>query len=286
MHEVQLQGNLGTIDLPDNWRLSSVDPTNGALVAEGPDHALISRGALLYFNTPAFFASLPRVPGMKLPPATDYLPPMDALQYLTRLTQQPGSPVRVKITKVLAQQDLKMPPPPFGGRFGAKIIGAEEAVQKNGASFDVDELTLITTYDISQTAWGGGVDGLSCEKSKFGKMLPTLLEIFASYRVNQEQVAENLKAQGKAMSDQAAILHKASDDRFATIMGTAAEREKARHASAMDTVEMLRGTRSVYDEKMGTLSDVDLNNSTGIVNALNGSAGYQRFHEVPLRDQQ
>ena len=60
---------------------------------------------------------------------------------------------------------------------------------KNGEHFDVADLSICNTYELDRNSWGVISDGLTCEKSQFGKQMPMLLEIFASYRVNEQQLA-------------------------------------------------------------------------------------------------
>jgi hypothetical protein len=77
----------------------------------------------------------------------------------------------------------------------------------------------------------------------------------------------------------------AKNEAFDRFMESARNSEKVREKCNANFDEVIRGTRTVEDTETGERKAVDLGWSKDIVDKLNEKAGYNRYKEIPLRDQ-
>ena len=101
-----------------------------------------------------------------------------------------------------------------------------------------------------------------------------MLKIWSTWKVSDAVLQARLQ---KAMGD----MKEAGE----SVKRSGANASKVRDNANADFDEVIRGYRTVEDTQTGERREVDLGWSTKIVEKMNEKEGYDRYKEIPLRNQ-
>ena len=154
---------------------------------------------------------------------------------------------------------------------------------------------IYTAHIIDGESWQLMFCNMRGPDATFDRDLPVMAAIMNGVKVDTNVTGQEVAAEGAAlrkMGDETfqAMLQRGrafQDQQAASFQSherQIAAQEQATHDSASDYIEYIGGVRHVYDSSTGRMLDVDLFNSTAIVNGLNDAANDPaRFVQIPLR---
>ena len=108
----------------------------------------------------------------------------------------------------------------------------------------------------------------------FQRDLPTMLQIWKSWKVSDRTLRERMDKALAEMKEAGAMLRQSQESA-----------ERVRERANADFDEVIRGYRTVEDTLTGNRGETDLGAVHDTVQKLNEHAGYERYKEIPLRDQ-
>ncbi|HVX83709.1 MAG TPA: hypothetical protein VH253_02735 [Phycisphaerae bacterium] len=164
-------------------------------------------------------------------------------------------------------------------------------------TFAARTLFRITTAPVGdgKDSWMTFLTTTGAPDATFDADLPTMNAILASIKPNMDvlnkisqQRSDAIRKMGE--DNERAILQRGQQfqhqqaDNFNRFENQIQAQEQARHDSASDYIEYIRGVRDVYDTQTGHMGSADLNNVNGIVQGMNDAANDpNRFVQIPLR---
>ena len=167
----------------------------------------------------------------------DYTDPESALKVLaTNLGKANG-------TNWTYKQGLGQAAAPFmPGKAAYLVFDAD--VTRNGKTVTVRSLALIDMIPTSQGQWAFYISGVGCPAETFDKDLPTLLEIWKSWKTDDRVFQARLQKAAESMKATARILQDVND-----------YRQHVMDRAADDWDEYIRGTSQVRNLRYNTLSE-------------------------------
>ena len=258
MRRVSLPDGSGTMSLPDGWHITGGQ--GGAVDAIGQDGSQANLGIAIAVFTPQQANSIRQMVGH-----TDgvfigqYSDPVQALQQLFPQfpAQQPQQLARIIET---------MPTPWPQGQ--AAFIHFEW--QKRQQPYQ--SLALVGTMP-GPAQWMFYLSAVSAPSHLFEQNLPTLMEIWKSWKVADHVLKGRLNKAAQTMRSISGIINRTYQNRQRTL-----------DRVADDWTEVIRGSTYVRDTRLGELHEAPLHDIDKMVDGLNEAAGYQRYQHIPLRD--
>ncbi len=280
-----LPGGSGTLKLPADWKITDSSAI-GSVTAAGPAGQTIGLGIGAEVVAPnSFIAAQVRASAtMLVAPFCDPVTAVKTLMpQLSVMSQRRGGPA-LSLKKILSTSPATAQLP------NGKAAWIEYAyTQGSGANaVEYRQKGILECYALGPLGWAFYTSYATAPERVFERDLPLMTEIAQSWKLN-DQAVQNNTAQMIAAQNRnfAAFEHSMQErqqafDRFRQSMRNS---ELAREKSNADFDEVIRGYRSVEDTATGHRTDVDLGYSKEIVDKLNEKQGYQRYKEIPLRDQ-
>jgi hypothetical protein len=281
----QLPGGSGTLRLPSDWKLTRSTAIGGVL-ADGPSGQIVGLGLgaqVVLPNSPI----APQVRASASMLVAPFSEPVTALKtlmpQLSVMSQRQGGPA-LALKRILSSSPAAALIP------NGQAAWIECAFTRGSGNHAVDyrEKALLECYPIGPLGWAFSTSYAAAPERIYDRDLPLMIEIAKSWKLNDQAIQENTVTMiNKQNRDFAAFEHSMQEknqafDRFRESMRNS---ELAREKSNADFDEVIRGYRAVEDTRTGYRTDVDLGYSKGIVDKLNERQGFQRYKEIPLRDQ-
>jgi len=280
-----LAGGSGTLKLPADWKVIQSTPIGGVL-AEGPAGQRIGLGLGAEVVSPSSpFAAQMRAAGSMLvapfsEPATAF---KTLVPQLSAMAQRSGDlPFYLKSILSVSNAPAQLP----NGR-AAWIECAYVRGRGNGA-VEYREKALLECYPLGPMAWAFSTSYATAPERIYDRDLPLMKEIAQSWRLNNEAIRDNTRSMMNAQNQRVAAFEDSMrqvNQAFEGFRQSMRNSELAREKSNADFDEVIRGYRTVEDTQTGDRTDVNLGCSKQVVDRLNERAGFQRYKEIPLRDQ-
>jgi hypothetical protein len=280
-----LAGGSGTIQLPADWTLKQSTQL-GSVVATGPNGQEIGLGVGAEVVDPhSFIAAQVRANGTML--VAPYSDPVTALRNLapqiSSMSQRAGGPA-ITLDKIISSSPAQAQIP------GAQAAWITCALTKGTGPQAVKarEIVLLECYPLGQWAWGIYTSYALAPESNYDRDLPVMLQIANSWKLNDSVVMDNSRQMINAQNRSFAAFENSMKEKsaaFDSYMASVRNSERVRERSNADFDEVIRGYRTVEDTQTGDRRDVNLGYSKEIVDKLNEHAGFERYKEIPLRDQ-
>ena len=283
MELVELPGQTGTIAIPAEWKMTGGDPVVGSVVVEGPAGERVRREIFVSILTPQGFQNLhPLHPPRPEVMINEYLPPADAIEWVVAKQRTlPNVSWTATIDKWIANNPLEAQNPndPAAKK---SALTYEWTKHQGGNEIPEKSISTIATSHHPPFSWMMEINSIDAPVAVFNQRLLVMMEIYKSYSVDTSVVAENSRQNSERIIKKSQAQLRAMHDRFEATQATFRAAEKARHAGAMRTVEMIRGVRAVDDTQTGERTWADLNSIDKIVSERNAAEGYNRYKETPL----
>jgi hypothetical protein len=280
-----LPGGSGTIQLPADWKITQSTQL-GSVIANGPSGQTVGLGIGAEVVDPrSFIAAQVRANGsMLVAPFSD---PVTALKnlvpQLSSMSQRAGGPA-IQLNRIITNSPASAQIP--GGQ--AAWITSSLTKGSGPKAIVEREIALLECYPVGPMAWGFYTSYASGPEVSFDRDLPTMLQIAQSWKLNDQAVMSNSRQMIDAQNRSFAAFQdsmKAKNEAFDRYMQSTRNAERVRERSNANFDEIIRGYRTVADTQTGYRKDVDLGYSKQIVDKLNEKEGYNRYKEIPLRDQ-
>lgn len=266
----------GMMRLPSDWKITSA--AKGAVDAVGPDGQTVDLGLAFPVSTPEAEAAWrqqqinigmrPTASGAIVAPYGD---PAQSLERLfpafSKIMEKYGMPPE-RLVKI-----AETSPVPYPNGKAAFIHFIYDSGQGN-KTVRRHGISLVITSVTGQGQWLYYYSQVTAPGEFFQRDLPLMMEIWKSWKVSDKTLQDRMN---KAMEDmkEAGNIYRRSTENAA----------KARDRSNADFDEVIRGYRTVEDTTTGERHETDLGWVTDTVQKLNEHAGYERYKEIPLRDQ-
>jgi hypothetical protein len=280
-----LPAGSGTIQLPSDWKIKQSTQL-GTVIAEGPQGQLVGLGVGAEVVDPrSFIAAQVRANGsMLVAPSTD---PVTALRnlapQLSNMSVRAGGPP-IQLNRILTNAPAQAQIP--GGQAAWITCSLTKGTGRNAVQ--EREIALLECYPVGQLAWGLYTSYACGPEATFDRDLPVMVRIAQSWKLNDQAVTSNSRQMIDAQNRRFAAFEdsmKAKNQAFDSYMQSVRNAERVRERSNADFDEIIRGYRTVEDTQTGDRTDVDLGWSKEIVDKLNEKEGFNRYKEIPLRDQ-
>jgi len=265
-HQVTLADG-GSMRLPQGWQVTASN--KGMVDIAGPEGAGVAFGIWLPINVPG---SVPPELAGKLMVAPYMEPAAAVVELAPKITRLSGNSGSAPPSPPRIIEQMPIPAPELPQAQGA-FVHFESANPGGGEAQPYHTLALVITAPTSSTSWMYYFSQVQAPKPIFSRMLPTMLEIWKSWRVSDQVLRERLDSAARNMREIGKI-----------IQSTSQRREQVMENAHADWVEYIRGTRYEKDTLTGELRTQSLHDISQIVQEKNEAAGYERFQEIPLRD--
>ena len=287
----------GSMGLPQGWSTSS-QSQRGGIVVKGPGDQLMLLSVPATVVVPnsqtARMQRQFRGPAMLVAPFSTPLEVFKILvPQLSRVSMSQGGP-GFAIDNPVPLQTFKASQP--GGRAAVFRVGVTERQRHYKAlvQIEIDPIPP-ESFTMFQTAF-------RAPDATFDRDLPVMEEIAHSVRENgkviwqktNQEIAERKRQNDAFQSEQRqksdafySQLHanqRASDARIQSVVESSERASNQSLRSADDTVEYIRGVRTVEDTQTGEKTSVDLGYVDKVVDGLN-EHDPARYREIPLRDE-
>jgi hypothetical protein len=280
-----LSGGSGTLSLPSDWKITQSTAIGGVL-AEGPSGQTIGLGVgaqVVSPNSP-IAAQVRASASMLVAPYSDPVGALTTLMpQLSVMSQRKGGPA-LSLKRIISSSPATAQIP--SGR--AAWIECAFTQTSGGKAVDYREKALMECYPIGPLGWAFSISYGAAPERIYDRDLPLMIEIAKSWKLNDSAIRDNtasmINDQNRAVAAFERSMQEKNQafDRFRQSMRNS---ELAREKSNADFDEVIRGYRTVEDTQTGYRADVDLGYSKQIVDKLNEKQGFQRYKEIPLRDQ-
>ena len=280
LQQTTLPDGSGSIGLPPGWLISSAD--KGMVDAAGTDGCMLSLGIHGPVYTPQEAASMVQsLNAMGLPGNAAHImivPYTDPASAFSRYWEQSpvitsqfiGKPLPAQRVQRIVEQ---LPRPWPGGQ--AAMIDAEWLLGDGDAAVPYRSIALFGMQPTYGGTWTAYLSIVSSPADSFARNIPTLIEIWNSWRVSGKVHEERIK---QAMDDMREV------NRIIDQVHT--RRQASFDAVQADWTEYIRGTTTIADPQLGELHEVPLYDVERLVDGLNQAAGYERYQHIPLRELQ
>jgi hypothetical protein len=258
----------------------------GSASIQGPAGQKVNLGIGAEVVDPrSFIAAQARASGtMFVAPFSD---PVTAFKTLTpqasAMSQRHGGPA-ITLNSILSNSPAPAQLP--GGQ--AAWITSSLTEGSGPSAVRLRETCFLECYPVGPMAWGLYTSAVSAPEATFDRDLPVMMQIANSWKLNNQAVMDNSRQMINAQNRNFAALQQSIKERnnaFDSYMQSVRNNERIREKSNADFDEIIRGYRTVEDTQTGYRKDVDLGYSKEIVDKLNEKEGYNRYKEIPLRDQ-
>jgi len=253
----------------------------------------------------------PQTETMLVAPFSD---PQEALKdlnpQLSRLSQSQGGPA-LRLDRIISYEDVESAIP--GGKAG--FISVASTREQNGVTTSYRAVQSLQMSMPGPGTWVLAVTGFNGPEASFEQDAPVMAAMLNSLVTDDEVVQQRLQQMNRQTMQQihdqgeaAAAVLRASHDQFQREQARRFETFQKQHAeqqagydrhnqqweadelrkqrSAADFIEVIKGTRTVYDRKTGESATADLYYVDGVVDSLNEAArDPNRFVQIPLRDE-
>jgi hypothetical protein len=294
-----LAGGSGTIKFPPGWKLTSSDDL-GSCMIDGPAKQAVVLGSFASVITPNSSFAQMAAPGGAKTLIAPFCAPAEALKHifpqLSTFSQSRGGPA-ITLERIISSTPLPAAPPAQ-----AACIDLLLSHSLGGETVRFRELVIMECHPGSSDAWSiYSRYGIAPDKT-YEQDLPVMLAIAKSWQINEQQVNANGQRKNEAQqqwfaAQQAghAQQNAAFDRQLRSMQQNSAAfennlRSMQNNSRVMDRVnadydETIRGTRTVENTGTGQRTDVNLGTSTETVQKANEAAGFEKYKEVPLRNQ-
>jgi hypothetical protein len=276
--DARLPDGSGSIKLPTGYRITGA--ANGAVDVVGSGGQSIELGLAYPVTTPeamrAFQQQQIAVGIRPQPPTVPVAPyptdPVSALKELipifsSKIQAAGGAPVALeKIIESAPAQGLP------GGK--AAFIHLTSVQGKGDKAVRFHTLALVSYGVTGAGQWLYYTSYVTAPEATFARDLPVMMQVWSSWKVSDAVLQARLK---KAMDDM-----KSAGE---MIKQAQAHASKVRSNANADFDEMIRGYRTVEDSETGERHEANLGWVDDVVAKMNENAGYERYKEIPLRDQ-
>jgi hypothetical protein len=289
----------GTIGLLDHWTISGSDNT-GTVVVSGPDDQRVivnmtilvlgpnSQGATQQAQLAQMAARMGK-PAPPPKPVSAYLSPDKAMAALTRFAGQ-NAAARGQPAEEFKTLLSYSPAPATEADAESGLVVYKTTLKKQSTPIDKRFMMMTVSRHLPATlqgGWGLSYSGLSGPDKTFDRDLPTMIAIWNSYKPNMKQIQANGQQNMLAIQKQFRTFMsnlKATEDATNRFVDQLNASQMAAERGSADMDEVIRGYRKVYDTQSGEEADVNLADSSSIVNALN-ERDPGRYVAIPLRDE-
>lgn len=280
-----LPGGSGTVQLPADWKITQSSQL-GTVIAEGPAGQSVGLGVGAEVVDPhSFIAAQVRANGTML--VAPYADPVTTLKNITpqlsSMSQRRGGPP-ITLNRIITNSPAQAQIP--GGQ--AAWITCALTKGTGPSSVAVREIALLECYPVGPMGWGLYTSYATGPDATFDRDLPIMMQIAQSWKLNDQNVMNNSRQMIDAQNRNFAAFQasmKAKNEAFDGYMESLRNADRVRERSNADFDEIIRGYRTVEDSQTGYRKEVDLGYSKEIVDKLNEKEGYNRYKEIPLRDQ-
>jgi hypothetical protein len=265
-----------TMKLPEGWLLTGA--SNGAVDIAGPDGQAAALGIAMPMITPegerawlqsqAAIGMQPRPSGLMISPMGK---PSDILAgivpQLSAVSERSGAG-SFKLDRIIEATPIQ-----FGGN-PAEVLLYRVQVAKGQYRANCIAYMLASSMPIGDGKFLFYYSVVLSPEERFAQDLPTLLGVWGSWKVSDRTIRERME---KALADMKAgheFWKQARDYHNQTIAKTNA-----------DFGEMIRGYRTVEDTRTGERTEFDLVNAKKLVEKMNEAEGWDRYREIPARDE-
>lgn len=264
LRRTRLPDDSGAISVPEGWNVNAV---NSMVDVTGPNGEEGHFGLWTPVYTRAGAAAMwqlgvdPR--GI---PICDYTDPESALKVVgASFMRAQGFEWRFK--KRIDQADA----PGFIGK--AKYLVYDSEISKGGKTVTGRSLVLIDMLPTGPDQWAFYISGVGCRAEDFDRELPTLLNVWKSWKTDDQVFQKRLQAAAESMKATARIIQDANDYRQHVV-----------DRAMDDWSEYIRGTSQVHDAQYDKLYEVPYYNLDNMLDRLNEHEGYERWNVIPLKD--
>ncbi len=157
------------------------------------------------------------------------------------------------------------------GKAAYLVFDADIAL--NGKTTALRSLVLIDMIPVNQGQWTYYASSVTSPAETFDRNLPTLLEIWKSWKTDDRVFQARLKKAAEDMQATARIIEDVND-----------YRQHVMDRANDDWDEYIRGTSRVLDRRYGTLTEVPYYDLQEKLEKLNEHEGYERWKVIPLKD--
>jgi len=283
--EHKLPGGSGTLKLPSDWKILSSSAL-GSVSASGPSGQIIGLGIGAQVTSPnSFLAPQARASGMAL--VAPFSDPVTAVKNLSpqwsAMSQKQGGPA-ITLNRIITNSPATAQLPNGQAAWIYSAVTRGTGPQ----AVPVRELAIVECYPVSPIGWGILLSFGSAPDSSFDTDLPIMMQIAQAWKLNDQAISANSQAMINAQQQNFAAIQRSMDAKnaaFDSFRRSMRNSERVREQGNADFLEVIHGYRTVENTDTGYRQEVDLGNSKRIVDKLNERVGYQRYKEVPLRDQ-
>lgn len=275
--DARLPDGSGTMRLPTGYRITGA--VNGAVDVVGPAGQIIELGLAYPIWTPeqqrAFEQQQIAIGLRPSPPTVPVAPmPRDAPSALAEMipvfsrTIEASGGAPIKLEKIIEV----IPAPGMPG--AASYIHCITSQGKGDAAARYHSFALVSVSASAPGQWLYYTSYVVAPEATFAQDLPTMMQIWASWKVSDAVLKARLNKAMEDMKSTSKMMEQSN-----------AYAQKVRHDSNADFDEVIRGYRTVEDTETGERHEANLGYVDKIVEKMNEHAGYERYKEIPLRDQ-
>jgi hypothetical protein len=259
----RLPDDSGAIKVPDGWTLNAVNSMVDAIGPKAEGHF----GLWCPVTTPDGAAALTAlgVPTAGLLIAKPSDPESTLRQFAPQFAKTLGAEWKWK--KLIDEADA----PGFPGK--AKFLLYDADVTVGRKTVTVRTLALIDVMPDTGGQFVFYTSSVSAPVDSFAEQLPTLLEVWKSWKTDDKVFQARLKAAAESMRET-----------YRIIQDVNAERQRVMDRAVDDWSEVIRGTSQVLDRKYDTIKEVDSYELDKILRHLNEHEGNERWKIIPLKD--
>ncbi len=275
-NDVRIPDGSGTLRLPSDYKITGF--ANGAVDVAGPDGQMIDLGIACPVLTPEAIQAFvqqqlalgirPQAPQVPVAPYTDPVKAVENLvPVLSKLGEARGE-LPYRLEKIVESAPL---PWPNGQAANIHLI---VEIGRGDHIIHQHSLATVATMPIGGGQWLYYFSQVSAPDGIFQRDLTTMIQIWASWKVDAAVLQARLQKAMETMRETHEIWRRSNEY---------AQRVYDRAVADFD--EVIRGYRTVEDTLTGERRDADLGWVDRVVDKLNEKAGYERYKQIPLRDQ-
>lgn len=264
--------------LPTGYRITGA--ANGAVDVVGPSGQAIELGLAYPITTPEAMRAFEQQqialgirPGPRTVPVAPYpADPVSALKEMVPVfshTAEAAGAAPIALEKIIEVAPTQGLP---GGKAAFMHLTALQG--KGDAAVRYHTVGLVSYGATGAGQWLYYTSYVTAPEATFARDLPVMMQIWGSWKVSDAVLQARLK---KAMEDM-----KSAGEMMKQSQAYAS---KVRSNSNADFDEMIRGYRTVEDTETGERHEANLGWVDNIVDKMNQNAGYERYKQIPLRDQ-
>ena len=276
-NDAQIPDGTGSMRLPSDWKITGCGG-NGSVATAGPEGQTVVLSMMLTYITPQAAADYRQMQlnagnPQPLPPNFPVLPYTDPVKacenVLAMLNREAAACGEPKVeTQILESAPIEE----TNGQ--SAIVHVLSTIDDGKTVTRRHSFGLSTVMPLPNGHWMYYTSYVAAPEGIYQRDLDSMLEIWSSWKVNAAVTYERMRKAAKSMNAISEMIVKSHESSGMVVD----------HACA-DFDETIRGFRRVEDTFIDDHGDANLGNVDKVVEELNKQAGYQRYIEVPLRDQ-